>query len=292
MQFGMSLCVSAVAALALSASLANAKDAEQTPRVGDAVEITLTRHSVQQSNKGSSGSSKDKETLLERVTGLRPDGIEVMYDLPEKATASERARAWQFPARVFKPFSGPPQLLNRPELEARLDGWLKAANLSRDACGRWVFTWTALRIECDPLSISATVQAYDFGSTSLRDGDLYRDTDAASAVKLALRSGESGGRSLVADMVVDPEAFRRARAESDVVVGEIMQEKVTYEAALRKRAAETIAGTITVTVDPEAIGGVRRRTKLTKLTIQSPDGLLETQTITETLERRLITQPH
>jgi hypothetical protein len=60
------------------------------------------------------------------VTGVRANGLELLYDLPNSTTADERARIWQFPVQIFLPFGWPAQLLNGPELEARLDGWLKA----------------------------------------------------------------------------------------------------------------------------------------------------------------------
>lgn len=288
MRIEFHLVAGLLTALTLPASFADAGTPPQIPRIGDTHEITLTRRSVQQGSNGSSGSSTNKETIIEQVIGLREDGLEVQYDLPKAATANDRARAWQFPVRVFKPFAGPMQLLNSRDLEARRDDWLKAAGLSREACGRWIFTWNAFRIECDPQSIIKTVQAYDLGSTKLREGDIYRDAEAANPGKLVPGPGRLGGNTVAAEMMVDPDAVRHARAESDVVVGEIMQKPVTLEAALRERAGEVIAGTITIAIEADAAGYARRRTKVTKLDIKSLDGLSETQAVTEILERRRI----
>jgi hypothetical protein len=91
-------------------------------------------------------------------------------------------------------------------------------------------------------------------------------------------------------MPVDPDAFRRARAESDVVVGEIMKKPVSLDAALGRRATEIISGTISIAFETDSVGNVLRRTKVTKLDIHGPDGPSETQTVTETLERRLISR--
>jgi hypothetical protein len=91
-------------------------------------------------------------------------------------------------------------------------------------------------------------------------------------------------------MPVDPDAVRRGRAESDVVVGEIMKKPVSLDAALRERAREIVSGTISVTFETDPTGIVRRRTKVTKLYIKGPDGRSETETVTETLERRLISR--
>ena len=91
-------------------------------------------------------------------------------------------------------------------------------------------------------------------------------------------------------MPVDPEAIRHARAETDVGVGELLNKPVSLDAALHERAGEIISGTISVALETDPAGNVRRRTKVTKLDIKQPSGRSETQTITETLERRLISR--
>jgi hypothetical protein len=158
-----------VAALFLTAIIARAGALSPAPQVGDTYEITLAKDSAQQGSNGSSGNSHDKDTVIERVIGLRADGLELQYDLPIAATPEDRARNWQFPALVFKPFGGPAQLLNGPELAARVEGWLKAAGLARTACGQWIFTWNAFRIECDPQTVIKTVQAFDLRSADVRE---------------------------------------------------------------------------------------------------------------------------
>ena len=94
------------------------------------------------------------------------------------------------------------------------------------------------------------------------------------------------GSTFAVTMQVDPDAVRRARAESDVAVGEIMQKPVTLNAALRARANESVSGTISVTFDTDAGGRVWRRTKVTNVVTKRPDGRTESQTATETVERR------
>jgi len=278
-----------VAALLLPAIAARSGALLLAPQVGDTYEITLTRDSAQKGSNGSSGSSQDKDTIVERVIGVRADGLELQYDPPDSATADEKASNWQFPARVLKPFGGATQLLNGPELEARLDGWLKAAGWSRTACGHWIFTWNAFQIECDPQSVIKTIQVYDVRSADLREGAPYQEAEARGPGKLARKAGPDG-MIFTVEMPVDPDAVRRARAESDVVVGEIMNKPVSLDAALRERAKEMVSGTISVTFETDRAGDVRRRTKVTKLDITGPDGRSETRTVTETLERRLISR--
>src|SRR5258708_22456157 len=135
-----------VPALLSPAIVARAGALSPAPQVGDTYEITLAKDSAQQGSNGSSGSSHDKDTIIERVIGLRAEGLELQYDLPNDATPDDRARSWHFPARIFKPFGGPPQLLNGSELDARVDAWLKGSGWPRTVCGHYVFTVNAFLI--------------------------------------------------------------------------------------------------------------------------------------------------
>src|SRR5882757_5334402 len=189
-----------VAALLLPAINARAGSLSPAPHVGDTYEITLAKDSAQQGSNGSSGSSHDKDTIIERVIGLRAEGLELQYDLPNAATPDDRARTWQFPARIFKPFGGPAQLLNGPELEARVDGWLKAAGWPRTVCGHWIFTWNAIHIECDPQSVIKMVQSFDLRSADLREGAPYQETDAHGSGKLARTAAGPDGAIFIVEM--------------------------------------------------------------------------------------------
>jgi hypothetical protein len=282
--------VGMVVTIVIPAVNAHAESSPSAPRVGDTYEIILARDSSKEGSKGSSGSSHDKDTIIERVIGLRTDGLELQYDLPNTATPDDRARNWQFPARVFKPFRGPAELLNGAELETRVEGWLKAAGLPRTSCGHWIFTWNAFRIECDPQSVIKTVQSFDLTSADLRDGAPFQEADARSSGKLTKKAGDQGTAIFAVEMPVDPDSVRRARAESDLVVAEIMKKPVSLETALGERAREAISGTITVEFKVDSAGNVQRRTKVTRLDITGPDGLSEKDTVTETLERRPISR--
>jgi hypothetical protein len=281
--------VEIVAALLLPAVVAQAEALPLAPQIGDTYELTLIRDSVQQGSDRSSGTTHDKDMIIERVIGVRADGLELQYDLRNGATTGERASEWRFPARIFKPFDGPAQLLNASELEARLDDWLKAAGWTRTICGHLIFTWNAFRIECDPQSVIKTIQSYDLGPANLREGAPYQETEAISSGKLAKREAGPDVAFFV-EMPVDPDAVRHARAETDVSVGELLNKPVSLDAALLKRAREIVSGTISITFETDSAGNVRRRTKMTKLDIKEPSGRSETQTVTETRERRLISR--
>jgi hypothetical protein len=279
--------VAVIAALLAPALDAHAEPPAPLPKVGEEHEITRSYKTSEEATDGSSSSSSGHDTILERVIGVREDGLELEYDLPKDATAEDRAGDWQFPARVFRPSSGPMQLLNRQELEARLEIWLKAAGWTREACGRWIFTWNAFLIECDPQSVIKTIEAVDLRSAGVGAGSLYQDAEARGPGTLVRKGSGPDGATFAVVMEADPDTVRRARAKSDVVVGEIMQKPVTLDAALRERAAEDVSGTISVTFDTDSAGNVQRRTKVTKLEIKRADGQSESQTATETVERRL-----
>ena len=73
-------------------------------------------------------------------------------------------------------------------------------------------------------------------------------------------------------------------------LGEIVKKPVPLDAALSQRATEIISGTISITFETDSAGNLLRRTKVTKLDIRGPDGPSETETVTEKLERRLISR--
>lgn len=255
-------------------------------RVGDTYETRL-ESVTETTGEGSSGRSHDVTTLVERVIALRDDGVELEFDLPEEASAEDRARTWQLPARVLKPAVGPFRLLNGSELEERVQIWLALGGLTNEACGRWMFTWTAFKIECDPQSVLETLAPFDLRPSDLRDGSLHRDPGAREPQALRMESQSPDGATYVVELEVDPDAVRQARAETDVVVAQIVgQEPLTIEAAVEVWAPKPISGRITTTFETDTIGRVVRRTRVTEIQVTTENGTQEHQTTTETAERR------
>jgi hypothetical protein len=178
------------------------------------------------------------------------------------------------------------QLLGVGEIEERVRKWLEAAKLSRSHCGRWVFTWNAFKIECDPQSVLKMLEGFDLRSLNLREGEPYEEYGAAGPGTLVRREGQSESITYFVEMAVDADTVRRARAEADVVAGEITGEPVTLGDALRERANESISGTIEVAFTLDREGSVSRKDKVTILQTKTPDGETETETRTETIVRR------
>jgi hypothetical protein len=180
------------------------------------------------------------------------------------------------------------QLLNRSDMEARLEGWLKAGKLTREACGHWYFTWNAFQIECDPQLVLETIGAFDLRSVELRDGAFYQEKGATGPARMVKTVAGSDTIRYSTELKIDPEAVRHQRADSDAVVGEIMKKPMTLEAALQKRAGETVTGTIEIVFETDASGDVRQRRRVTNYQVKEASGAVETNVITETLSRRLI----
>lgn len=280
--------IGVIAVLALSAlgePVAGADALGPPPRVGQQHEITRSYENSQQGSVGSTGSSSGRDAILERVVAVSDEGIELEYDLRLGATAEDRARNWMFPARVLRQPNGAMRLLNSADLSARLERWLTAAKWTREVCGRWIFTWNAFLIECDPTAVIKTIEGFDLFS-DLREGAPYEDPFArGSGTLLRLADGPDGARFSVT-MEVDPEAVRQERARMDVALGEIMQRPVTLDAALLARGWERATGTIEVTIDTDAARQPIRQTRVTRLEIVEADGNTETETQTVTLEKR------
>lgn len=279
--------VAIVAALLLPVFGGRAEAMQSPPKVGDAYAITRDLETSKRSGDEDRGSSTDIDTIVERVIRVSPAGLELEYDEPPGTTADDREREWRFPARVLKPAHGPMQLLNRPELEARLDRWLKAAKLPRTVCGHWYFSWNAFQIECDPESAVRIAEQFDLRPEDLHDGGSYRDPLAFAPARLTRKTAGPNGATFVAETAVDPEKVRRGRAQSDVVIAEITKhETLPLDAALRAHMAEAIQGTITVTFTTDAAGNVQRRTTVTTVEVKDARGGSETTTSTETLSRQ------
>lgn len=274
--------------VAIIAMILPATGMSATPRVGDTFEIRHEYETEDKTEDGtSSGSSSGHTTILERVTEIRADGLELEYDFPSDTSEGDRSREWQFPARIFRPFSGTPQLLNRADLEARRDAWLRKWKIDPGVCGSWYFTWNAFKVECDPQSIVAGLEEYNLWMFGLDEGVPYRTPQALEAAPLKRVPG-SNPPTFVAEFTVDPDKLRQERAEADVVFSQITGKPRPLEETLRARSSEKISGTIAVTFYTDGSGQVQQRTELVKLNIRGADGTVETKTRTETVRRHLI----
>ncbi|WP_417592607.1 hypothetical protein [Parasphingorhabdus sp.] len=255
-------------------------------QVGDVYELRLSYKTSGMNSEGQqTSSSSGHQTMIERVIASTPEGIELEIDLP---TDEARAREWKFPARIFKPINGPLRLLNEPELEERLEAWLKKADWTREVCGQWIFTWNAFLIDCDPYSAIRSFEAHSLESSKYFEGAEFMVEGASGSAILETATSEAGEAVLTARLPIDPDFICRQQAESDVVVGQITGEKVTLADATNMRCQADLAGTITETYFPAAEGSHPKRVRVSHLTTTDADGNQTIQKRTETLQRKLI----
>lgn len=256
-------------------------------RVGTAYEIRVERTSAIREGDGSVANSTDRDMVVERLTAIRDDGVELSYARPAAIPAHERVADWQFPARVFRPDHGPVQLLNRPELERRRDRFLAAAGLTSADCGQIIFTWDLFRIECDPQLVLQSIDGYDFVPGELRDGAGYSDPAAAAPGQLRQSNGAGGTVRYVAQMPIDPQVIRRERALTAAFIAQLEGHGATANATPTAQPDEPISGTVAVTLDRDAAGLVWRRTRVISLTVGAA-GKAQRETRTEVVERHLL----
>lgn len=269
----------------------SARTAQAEARAGDVYEILRVSDMTQSDSHGGSGDSHDSDRLVERVIMVRGDGVELEFDLPERTSAEDRARQWQFPVRVLRPPHGPLRLLNGPKLTARVDRWLASAGWRRERCGRWMFTWTEIRIECDPQSVLEGLTAMDLAAAELRDGAPYQDSLGREPTVLRREAGGADGAALVAEVEVDLEVLRRQQAEAEAALLDIMGDRPELRAYREAQAPRRVSGTIRIRFESDAAGRTLRRTRVIRLETERMNGERENRTITETVERRLVSPP-
>ncbi len=208
----------------LPSTVCHADQSTGIEHIGTTATILRDVESSWKGSDRSTGSSTDRDALVERVTGLRGDDLEIEYDLPAWAKEQDRARIWQFPVRVLRKAQGQFQLLNGPELEARLNAWLVKAGLPQAVCGHSYVTWNVFKIECDPQSMISVVEQYDLRFANLHDGTSYTDREALGPMILIRMPTDSSDYVFTGTAPVDPEQLRREQAQSDVVDAEVANE--------------------------------------------------------------------
>jgi hypothetical protein len=259
--------------------------AEPAPRAGEVYEISRVSDATF-SEGGSSGNSHDQDMWVERVIAVRDEGVEVEIDLPANATAQERAASWQFPVRVLRPVQGPPRLLNRAELETRIEHWLRAAHMTRANCGHWIFTWNAFQIQCDPDQVLELLATLDLTAPDLRDGAAYPDPMALAPGRLRQETHGPDNAVFVAEMALDPEKLRREQSRADTAMTEIVGDPPDMRAIRAGLVPRQFSGTIRLRLEVNAARRTLARTRVITLDTERVNGSREHRIVTETVERR------
>jgi hypothetical protein len=274
---------------ALLGSLATASFAEAPKypaKVGDQT-LVVSSYQHETSSEESSGSASGRSALIERVIAMTDKGIELEYTEPASPYVTKKGgkppiKNWQFPARVFKPFAGPAQLLNLDQIDKRLTLYLKQTETPREACGRWSFTWIAIKTECDPRSVLDIINGYDLGFCTYRAGQVFTfPYTLTSETRL-----EQDGDELSANFTLDPAVLRRKAAQSTMAVAEIYRQNKTLEQALAEDKDTQFSGKLKVSLTVDTHGCATKQVATYSLETIQKGGVVEKQVNMETIERQ------
>lgn len=221
----------------------------------------------------SRSSSSGRQAIAERIIAVTGDGVEAEYtvlDAPEDVRGNER---WMFPARIRFAADGGKDLLNRDELAERNAAWLAEAKWPREVCSRWLFTWTAIQIRCDPEAAVEAVESFGMHPGRIAEGQPFVLKGALGPVVLARTGGTDGRSVLTGSGPVDVAYLRESAARQAMVVAEITGKTLTLEEAQAQAAAITGGGMMSVTFEVDAAGLVWKRTDRSEMIVTgAPDG--------------------
>ncbi|GAB5348581.1 hypothetical protein [Alteriqipengyuania sp. 357] len=216
---------------------------------------------------GGRSTSSGQQGLVERVIGKSEDGIEIEYSIPGPAEEVRGTAMWMFPARIAVAPDGSKALLNEAELSARLADWLASAEWSREVCSRWLFTWTAVQIECNPHAVIEAVEMFGMRPGRIAEGEPVALIGAAGAATLK-RTGSRDGRAVLsASADIDPQAVRDSEVETALMVAEIMGETLARETAVKETAGIDATGIVSIEFEVDQAGLVWKRVEKNELTV-------------------------
>ncbi len=233
----------------------------------------------------SSGSASGRTALTERVIAQSADGTEIDYSIPQDPADARGSAIWMYPARVLIGPNGDKRVLNAQELDARVDEWLASADWTRDACSRWLFTWTAVQIRCDPAAVIEVIEANDMRPGTIAEGVLL-DIPGYGISAYLREAGMRGNRRLfIAEAELDSDWARRKGAEVAVAVAEMNGETLAFEDALIAEAEVETSGTIRIEFEVDDAGLVWGRTSEVEELVIKPSQTDELRRMRSTVTR-------
>lgn len=276
MQFGNWFLIASALGLATvvlpNASVAQSLPAEDLPgqdlpyAVGD---VFLLKQSYSRTTTGSKTSkARGRQALQQTVIDISDAGVVFEFDFPADTPTQMREREWKLPVEVLETSSGTFEIANAAELEARRDEWLARAPFDESACGQWLFTWTAMRIDCDIDTALDLIDGYRLPWTNIRPGAMYRKSSSEDAAQLV-----GDGDVIAAQFDLNVDALRDARARTEMVAAQVTgQAELTFEDALARSKDHRIEGSQTVSFTVDDLGIVTSRTDIVESTTTEPDG--------------------
>jgi hypothetical protein len=260
----------------------------QTPTIlaGDVFEISRAYQTQNEASDGSSsGSSSGRDELHIRVIASDQNGTQFDIDHARATPPEARASSWILPVRIFRPAAGPARLLNREELERRRDDWLRGAGLTQESCGRWIFTWNAFQVECDP-ALALAMLAEWLPDDPVAGGN-YAHPMSETTTPWRLQ-GAGQGELLAAEVPISSDRVRAAWRQMNEITAQILGRPSIVGDDAAEQEDSRIDGMISATFERAEAGMVTRLTEVIRRTAVSGDNVTETTVERRTLERRQV----
>lgn len=168
---------------------------------------------------------------------------------------------------------------------ARLEKFLEAVELTRDACGSYYFTWNVFQIDCDPKAALDFVRDVDLGEADISSGAEYVMPDSAGSAILATSRGDN---AFVGTGKINTEFLRDQAAQTIKVLAELNGEEVSDEDVMARLKNHQFSGGFTVEFEVDRLTGMITRTLTTETRTVDAEGVVETRKAIETTRRKRV----
>ena len=263
---------------------------QNAPLVGDPSTslIIYEAKTESKSSEGSSGNSNSRSTIVERIIGEREGGLEFEYSFP-KGDVPE-IEAWKLPARVLRKAGSQIELLNKAEINARLDAFLEKHPEIRKHCGGVVFTWTAFEIHCDTNHVIDVIAGYNLYLGALSEGQPYKEPGALAPAPLKVIPSGTPDQIYEVTLVLDPvllqSEYEKSMDQAAAITGMDAIELINSSLHLGAGENPDFSGTRVVTIEVSPDGRVEKIQRETTIIINGGGSFHEVRKQKESLKRR------
>jgi len=253
-------------------------------------QITYKRISKHESSTGGYGNSASHNAVLENIISNKDGFLEVEYSFANdvKWIFDE----WKLPARVSINSDSTLDLLNRSEIEARLQRLIESSPKVKRYCGENALARHSIMIDCDIDDVLDTLQTYNLHLGELADGSMYLEQGVLRAEPLA-RKDTSGSQAIfVVDLNMDPahirEDYENNLRRSAAMTGNTFESILASDLNLSEGETPVYAGKRTVTISTDLSGNVQKIERSTLITINGGSQFIKTLTVNGVVERHAV----
>lgn len=272
------LRLAAYCSLAIAPTLASASDAYVLR-----LEYETTSQSLAEPDNRSS--SRGHQTLSERPIRETAAGTEIEYAPPGPPEEVRDNASWMFPLRLLVTSDGRKTVLNPEQLETRLTAWLEKADWSREVCSKWLFTWIAIQVRCDPGAAIEAVETFGMRPGQITEGAQFEPAGALVPVVLTWTGFRDGRMVLSAVARIDPQFVRAGATETALVVAQISGEDLSAEDAALQAAGIGATGTLTVEFEVDEAGLIWKRVDTSEIVMTGGNNGDEVRRSSQTVTR-------